>query len=567
MSKYQVAKEISKRLQKEFEEYDPLTQKLLVLRNIKTKEDAETFLNVHYENSVHDPFLMHDMKKVVKRILDAIKNEEKIVIYSDYDCDGIPGGVVLHDFFKKIKYEHFSNYIPHRHDEGYGLNSEAIKKFGKDGVTLVITVDCGISDKEPVEVAKELGIDVIVTDHHLESGTTPDAYAILNPNKKADKTYPFKGLCGAGVAFKLVQALIAKGDFNLVSGWDKWLLDMAGLSTIADMVPLTGENRTIARYGLHVLRKSRRPGLQQLLRKINVNQVGITEDDVGFMIGPRINAASRMDHPMDAFKLLSTDDVVEGGELAKYLDKLNRERKGMVAAMSRVANQKIDEMESISDVIVIGNPDWKPSLVGLVANSLSEAHNRPVFVWGRENGSNYKGSCRSDGVTNLVDLMGRAQEVFIESGGHAFSGGFSVKKDRIHDFDVVLNDAYKKLPKGSGEEPIIVDKKMEIDDVRWDTFKTIDQFSPFGMSNPKPTFLFEKVMVQKVEHFGKEKNHLRLFFHNTDGQEISAIAFFKTTSDYKKKIEEGKKVNLVASFEKSLFMRKLELRLRIIDVY
>ena len=191
----------------------------------------------------------------------------------------------------------------------------------EDGTALMITVDCGITDVEPVDVANKLGVDVIITDHHLQNGDLPKAYTILNPNQNADDTYPFKGLCGAGVAFKLVQGLIQKGDFNIVTGWDKWLLDMAGLSTIADMVPLTGENRAIARYGLHVLRKSRRPGLQQLLRKIRVDQRFITEDDVGFMIGPRINAASRMDHPMDAFELLATDDVVRGGEeLAKLRD-------------------------------------------------------------------------------------------------------------------------------------------------------------------------------------------------------------------------------------------------------
>ena len=236
MHSYKVRDEINKDLRKEFEEHSDLTAKLLSHRDISTKEDAHSFLNPSFEDAIHDPFLLHDMDKAVPRILEAIKNEEKIAIYSDYDCDGIPGGVVLHDFFKKIGYEHFQNYIPHRHEEGYGLNISAIEQLAKEGVTLMITVDCGITDVVPVDRANDLGVDVVITDHHLQEGKLPKAFAVVNPNQKADKTYPFKGICGAAVAFKLVQGLIQKGDFNLVEGWEKWLLDMAGLATVADMM-------------------------------------------------------------------------------------------------------------------------------------------------------------------------------------------------------------------------------------------------------------------------------------------------------------------------------------------
>ena len=460
MATYVLRKELSKKAKEDLKVYDPLLQELLYSRGIDSEEAAQIFLEPDYERDIHDPFLMHGMEKSVDRILKAIKNKENIVIYSDYDCDGIPGGVVLHDFFKKIGYKHFSNYIPHRHEEGYGLNISAIEKAGEEGTKVLITVDCGITDVAPVKRANELGIDVIITDHHLQHGKAPEAYAILNPNQKADKTYPFKGLCGAGVAFKLVQGLIQKGDFNITKGWEKWLLDMVGLSTVADMVPLKGENRVLAYYGLYVLRKSRRPGLQQLLRKIRVNQTTITEEDIGFMIGPRINAASRMDHPMDAFKLLSTDDPVEGGILSIYLDKLNRERKGIVGAMTREVNARLKKLAKISDVIVMGNPDWRPALLGLVANSVMEEHERPVFLWGREGSDTYKGSCRSDGSINVVEFMGSISDTFIDAGGHAFAGGFSVKNDKIFDFEKILNKAYAKFPKESVDKTVIIDKKM-----------------------------------------------------------------------------------------------------------
>ncbi len=567
MATYTLRPELSKKVRESLKAFDPFLQELLHSRGIESNAAAEAFLSPDYDLHIHDPFLMHGMEKGVARILKAVKNNENIVIYSDYDCDGIPGGVVLHDFFKKIEYENFSNYIPHRHEEGYGLNISAIKKAAEGGCSLLITVDCGITDAVPVACANELGIDVIITDHHLQHGDLPKAYAILNPNQKADTTYPFKGLCGAGVAFKLVQGLIKKGDFNIKEGWEKWLLDMVGLSTIADMVPLQGENRALAYYGLYVLRKSRRPGLQQLLRKIRVNQSTLTEEDIGFMIGPRINAASRMDHPMDAFKLLSTKDAVEGETLSVYLDKLNRERKGVVSAMTREVNGRLKNMDSISDVIVMGNPEWRPALLGLVANSVMEEFERPVFLWGREGSDTFKGSCRSNGSINVVDFMATISDTFIDAGGHEFAGGFSVVPEKIYEFENILVDAYKIYPKNQIDHEVVVDKKMNIDDFGEDAYRSIEKCAPYGEGNSKPIFLFEDIEIQKIILFGKDKNHLRLHFKNGKDQVISAIKFFATSDSFDKDLREGEKVNLVASFEKSTFLNKTELRLRIVDLY
>ena len=549
---------------KELEEYPELLQELLINKGITAKKDADIFLNPNYDEHLHDPFLMKDMDKVVDRILGAISSNEKIIIYSDYDCDGIPGGVLLHDFFKKIGYKNFENYIPHRHEEGYGLNISAIEKFGDDKVDVLISVDCGITDVVPVEKANELNIDVIITDHHLQNGVLPKAYAILNPKQEGD-SYPYDMLCGTGVVFKLVQGLIKKGDFNLKKGWEKWWLDMVGLATIADMVPLTGENRVLAHYGLQVLRKSRRPGLMQLCRKIYLKQMYITEDDIGFMIAPRINAASRMDIPQDAFNLLSTEDEVEAGMLSVHLDKINNKRKGLVGAITREIKKRIDD-SNLRDVIVMGNPDWRPPLLGIVANNIAELYKRPTFLWGRDGGTYLKGSCRSGGTVSVMTLMSNVhKDLFIDFGGHSFSGGFSTPYEKIHELEKELLEAYSNIEKDE-EESKFIDKKLSLNDVNWSTYKILERMAPFGSENKKPLFLFERVRIIDVKDFGKEKNHLQINFEKESGGNISAIKFFKTINDFNGKLGKGKIVDLIATIEKSTFGRTTEIRLRIVDI-
>lgn len=568
--------------------YPPLLQELLIARGITTKEAAQKFLNPDYVRDTHDPFLLKDMDKAVDRIIKAINNNEKIIIYSDYDADGIPGAVVLHDFFKKIGHENFENYIPDRHEEGFGLNIEAVEEFAKDGAHLIITIDCGISDNLPIARARELGIDVIVTDHHEPSGELPNAFAIVDP-KQHDCTYPEKILCGSGVIFKVIQAILSKKDLikknglekpreknsektpEIKEGWEKWLLDMVGLATLSDMVPLVGENRAFAYYGLKVLRISPRLGLMKLLRKVNTNQRYVTEDDIGFTITPRINAASRMGVPMNAFTLLSTKDEVEAGMLADHLNKINDERKGAVAAIAKEVKKKIEERavgEELKEIIVMGNPKWRPSLLGLVANSLKDDHGRPVFLWGREGGSVIKGSCRSDGSVSVVELMEAVKETFIVFGGHAFSGGFSVVHEKIHTLEENLIIAYKKIrEKGdSGKEKIHIDKKITLEDVNWANYNLIEKMAPFGVGNPKPVFLLEKIEVADIRQFGKEKNHMELSFEDVSGRKITAISFFAKPADFGTVPKKGEKISLIASLEKSVFMNKVELRLRIIDV-
>lgn len=565
----QRSQEIPAEVADALKEYDELTKQLLFNRGITTEIAAKSFLNPDYDTQPHSPFLLTDMEKAVERILRAMREGKHIVIYTDYDCDGIPGGVLLHDFFTALEYTNFENYIPHRHHEGYGFNADAVPQFKERNADLIITVDCGITDHAAVEKANELGIDVIVTDHHEASETLPPAYAVINP--KRDDSYPFKGICGTGVAYKLALGVLEigrkSGQLTLKEGMEKWLLDLVGLATIADMVPLVDENRVFARYGLQVLRKSQRPGLQQLLRKAGASQRHLTEDDIGFTIAPRINAASRMDTPEDAFHMLRTRDEGEAGAYALHLEKLNNERKGVVASMTREVKKRMEEISEVPTVIVMGNPEWRPSLVGLVANSLVEEFNKPVFLWGRDGKGIIKGSCRSDGKISIVRLMEGARDSFLTFGGHHASGGFSVGHDRIHTLPETLVRAHAELDATESgiESGYVVDARITLDEVNDSLLRTLDRLSPYGIGNAKPLFEIYDAIPSNVTIFGKSDNHTKIKFRTNRGF-VDAICFFKLPTEFTVAPQAGKSLTLLAHIERSFFMGRLETRLKIVDI-
>lgn len=558
---------------------------LLFHRGIKTAEEKESFLNPNYDTHILDPFLLKDAEKGAKRVVSAIEKGEKIVIYSDYDADGIPAGVIFHDFFKKIGYKNFTNYIPHRHDEGFGLNTDAVEMFAKKDqhggpVSLLITLDCGISDIEAVKLAQDSGIDVIVTDHHephIGHGgvgeVLPPAYAIID-HKQKDCKYPEKILCGSGVGFKLIQAILKVKRFDLKQGHEKWLLDMVGLATLSDMVPLVGENRALAHFGMRVIKISPRKGLVRLLNHLKINQKYLTEDDVGFMITPRINAASRMGVPMDAFRMLATDDDNEAHQYVEHLDKINTERKTKVAGLVKEIKKLISERhkDDPRDVIVAGNPQWRPSLLGLVANSLAEEYGKPAFLWGRDGDGIIKGSCRSGGTVSVVDIMRLTPEgSMMQYGGHFASGGFSVSNEKIHNLDDLLNQGFKKLALSDVvPESSYIDMELRLEDVSWKSYGEIEKLAPFGTGNKKPLFIFKNIKIEGIKEFGKEKNHLELVFKKEGGSSVNAIGFFMDLNTFKdkdgKELEMGGVIDLVATMEKSMFRGRAELRLRVEDV-
>lgn len=544
-----------------------LVQTLLKKRGVTTKEEQEVFVNPDFVRDTYNHWQLHDMEKAVMRIIDALNQQQKIVVYADYDADGIPGAVIFSDFFNKINYDNFEIYIPHRHDEGYGLHHDAIEQFIKDKVDLLVTIDLGITAVQEVAHAKEHGLDIIVTDHHEAGENIPDAYAVVNP-KLGD--YPDPMLCGAAVAWKLVSALIERmhDDEELAEiapavGWEKWLLDMVGIATLSDMVPLLNENRTLAWYGLHVLRKTKRLGLLALLKKMYMRKEYLLEDDITFMITPRINAASRMAHPMDAFKLLATDDVIESHMMTQHLVELNDERKKLVAQTMREAHKKLKSRD-LPEIIVIGNPEWKAGILGLVASKIVEEFKRPAFVWSRENG-HIKGSCRTYGNCDLHELMSSAPpETFSQFGGHKEAGGFSTTEDAIHDLEKNLLSVYISDVEEESVD-LEYDASLLLSSVNYATYNDIRKLAPFGVANPKPQFLFSDVEITNIRIFGKQKNHIELTITQND-MSVKAMKFFADAMSFSTPLKVGMSVSCIGHIEEDTFGRNKSIRLRLVDI-
>lgn len=563
--------------------YDDLTAALLARRGILTEEDAEKFLNPSYDTHLHDPFLMVDMQKAAERLGMAILSRERIAIWSDYDCDGIPGGVLLHDFLKKVG-ANFENYIPHRHDEGYGMNVGGIEGLAKNGVKLIVTVDSGITDMEPVTRAHELGMEVVVTDHHLPAEKLSPAFAILNPNARADETYPFHSLCGTAVAWKLVCATLAIEPTlreKVPEGWEKWLLDMVGLATIADMVPLIGENRVLATYGLLVMRKSPRVGLQKLCRALRVEQRALTEDDVGFMLAPRVNAASRMDNARDAFNLFTTSDENEADSLVKKLEKANRQRKAEAGAITRAVHARLSARggsasggkDALPPIIAMGDPEWRPALLGLVANTVADEYERPVFLWGREGNMSLKGSFRSGGSTQIMELLRTTENMFTQFGGHAAAGGFTLRDTEVFFLEDRLVLALRSLDEGvraqSDAFAQYADAAIAPEEATHAFLQKMELLAPFGQQNPKPVFLLREIVVREISHFGKEEEHLKLKIDVADGNEsIDAVTFFAKGSVARAAgaLARGSRATILAHLERDTFSRGNPVRLRLLDI-
>ncbi len=565
MKRYEIKEDVPDKVSKDLAVYPKLIQKLLFYRGILTVESAEKFFKPNFEDDLHDPFLMPNMKEAVDRILLAIKENQKVTIYSDYDADGIPASVAFHDFLKKIGFENFDVYIPHRNREGFGLNKKAIEEIKNRGTDLIITVDCGTADIEEVALARSLGMDVIITDHHEAHEKVPDA--IIINHKLSGSVYPERILCGAGVIFKFIQAIIQQGNFDLPKGFEKWFLDMIGIATLADMVPLVGENRALAYYGLIVLRKSSRPGLQQLFKKTGLNQNQISVMDVGFTIAPRINAASRMGEPDIAFNMLAETSIEKVGGFVDHLHKINDQRKGHVAAITKAIYQKLNEMENGDElkVIVAGNPLWQPSLMGLAASNIVGKYNKPVFLWGRGDGEELKGSCRGiDGVSTL-NLLTEVADLMHAYGGHDQAGGFVIKNDQVDFLQDRLNDAYLKLDFENIEQVIQIDSEIMLGDINYNNFNQIQKLSPFGIGNEEPKFLVKNISIIDVQQFGKSKEHIKIMCEDS-GKKIEAIAFFSDENSFSSKIVQNEKFSIVGTIEKNQW-GKGSYRLRIIDVF
>jgi len=542
-------------------------EKLFEKIGIKTEIEKEKFLNPEYIRDLHDPKLLPDLEKAIERIFNAITTGEKIAIYSDYDCDGIPGATILSEFLRSLGVRHLEVYIPDRNTLGYGLHLGILEKIIDLKTTLLIAIDLGTTAREAIDFAESNGVNVIVIDHHEAPDVLPKPFALINPKLKSS-VYPFKELCGTGITYKVILGFLDKYHeyFKYPRGKEKWLLDLVALSTIADQVPLIDENRVLAKYGLMVMRKGKRLGLKALANRSKINIRNITEDDINFSIAPKINAASRMDEAYKAYQLLSAEDKDSADILSEDLAKLSDKRKIIVASMMKEANKSI-KTRGFENVICVGSPAWSPGLLGLLASKLCEEYKKTTFVWGRTHGEKeiIKGSCRSFGGADVVQIMKNTANSFIEIGGHKKAGGFSVKDDEIHNLPTVLESAFLSVGEANQAE--------NNDFLDFDTYfvnkqgvLSMERFAPFGMGNPKPVFELKDALILGVKTFGKEKNHTELEI-SVNGQAIKAIAFFKKPDDYKIDMKKGDFITMVGLVEKSFFGGYEKIRIRILDIH
>lgn len=494
-----------------------LVAQLLINRDLRQAEQAKRFLNID-ELFFHDPFKMKGMDTVVERIHLAVQQKEKVLVFGDYDADGVSSTAVMVSVLKELG-ANVEYYIPNRFTEGYGPNAPALKKARDAGVTLVITVDTGISAADEAAVAAEIGIDFIITDHHQPPPVLPNAYAIVNPHQPGC-LYPFKGLSGAGVAFKVAHALLGTVPEQLI--------DFAVLGTVADLVPLVEENRLLVVRGLEALQNSRRAGIQSLLKVAGVGGRRLTAEDVGFALGPRLNAAGRLDSALPAVQLLLSDEFQEAENLARMVDEMNKERKALVNEISNEAIEEISLHYPPEDyhVLVVAKKGWNPGVIGIVASRLVERFSRPSIVLGIDEETGLaKGSARSIEGFDIYEHLSMCREIMQAFGGHPMAAGMTVAVENVDSLRQQLNEqANNVMAKEDFIRVTPVDLRCGIEEISLEQISEIEKLAPFGTGNPVPKVLVENASIREIKQLGSELNHLKTILAGQEGQ-LECIGF------------------------------------------
>ncbi len=542
-----------------------IIQNILINRGITDQDDVNAYLNPSYKKGFHNPFLMKDMDKAVERVKEAVAKNERIIVFGDYDVDGISGTAVLVNALKQIG-ANVSYRLPHRVKDGYGLSTKFIDEFVEKGVGLIVTVDCGISCGGEISYAKEKGIDVIITDHHTIPENPPtDAYATLHP-KQEDCPYPFKGLTGSGVAYKLASALITDN----FTGQEKdeklyQLLDLASLGTVADIGPLLGENRIIVKYGLEALGKTKWKGLKLLL-----DQAGIDEGQkldvstIGFKIGPRINAAGRIDHPYRALKmLLHEGDDESGKEIAGQLEELNTQRQQMVFEALEEAFEMVAETAEEKKILIVWSPEWHMGILGLIAGKLTERYGIPTIAM-QEFEGHLVASFRSNEKFNAVEALNNTSHLLDHYGGHFQAAGFNVKKDNFKQF-IEEMEAYanEKLQHTEPDHDFLIDADLTNMEINEQFMRLLSQMEPYGYGNEKPLFLIRNVHLEEIKKVGKEKKHLH--FQSRIGQQRYSTIAFKF-GEYQDLLHSFPDVDLAFYLDKNIWNGKEYTQLQVADI-
>lgn len=501
-----------------------LFEKILASRNID-KDKLNSFLSPDYDLEKGDPYLLPDMQKAVDRIKIAYEKGEKIVIYGDYDVDGISATALLLDAFESFGLKDIQYFIPNRFVEGYGMTIGAVDKIKSMDANLIITVDCGSLCHNEISYANSLGIDTVVTDHHNVAETPPPAVAAVNP-RFGGHLYPFSDLAGVGVAFKLVQALQKELD-GLPEGYEKWLLDLVALGTVCDIVKLTGENRANVYWGIEVMKKQRRTGLKALMAVANIDKADISAKTLGFVFGPRINAAGRMETASLALDMLISKNGDDALNKANYIDNLNSHRRQMQDDIFKEAC-KIALDYKDDDVLVINGKNWNHGIIGIVAAKILEKFKKPVYILAEDDNGETKGSARSFGDFSAADAVRAADDIIIKGGGHAAAAGVTLKNDKISDFRQRVNEFYSSLQLNNQERYLLPKADVEIDDfseINEDLVGKIATMEPFGNGNPEPVIKITVADIVNVQHMGTDGQHIKLSARDSDGIVIRMLAF------------------------------------------
>ncbi|MEM8529291.1 MAG: single-stranded-DNA-specific exonuclease RecJ [Chloroflexota bacterium] len=504
-------------------QYTPIVATLLYQRGLHDPKEVESFLTSDYRGGLHDPFLMKDMQSASDRIITAINEQEPIAVYGDFDADGVTAVTLLVQVISAMGGD-IRPYIPHRVREGYGLNTEAIDRLNTEGVRLLITVDCGISNIDEIAYANTVDLDIIVTDHHTPPEELPQAYAIINP-KQSGCEYPYKQLVGVGIAFKLVQALVRRGAKMALRGRD--LLDVVALGTVTDMGPLNGENRVLVKAGLESVNATERPGIRALLDDAGLVQGKIRASDISFMIGPRLNAAGRIDDAVLSYQLLLADDLEAARTLAKRLSEANRQRQGMTREIQEHAHTKIQELEKNKNrIIVLDDEQYQAGIVGLVASKLVDEFARPVLLIERGTETS-RGSARSVPGFNMIEALTSCGEMFVRYGGHSAAAGFTIATDRLPELESYLLDyAETHLSDELLLATLDVDSETPLEILTWDLLDQLQLLEPFGQANAQPILMSRRVYVASAQAKGFQEQHLKLRITNGEGgPSYDAIAF------------------------------------------
>jgi single-stranded-DNA-specific exonuclease len=554
--RWQIAPRITTEAERELSHYPPILRQILYNRGYATRDEAQCFLEAAVPEGSDSMHLL-GISEAIHRLEHAVRDQEHIAVYGDYDVDGVTATALLELFLSGLG-ARVEAYIPNRFEEGYGLNKEALEELHNRGVNLVITVDCGIRSLEEIEYAQRLGLDMIISDHHHPGPELPNALAVIDPKQPGDP-YPEKDLAGVGLAYKIADALGRHLQTEKPRAAD--YLDLVALGTVADLVPLTGENRSLVRDGLILLQNTNRQGLWSLMSVANLEPRNIMASHIGFILGPRLNAAGRLDSAQDALQLLTTKDIQQAGKLAQQLDVQNRERQ----RITREIQVKAEELALAEDpdalLLFAVHPDFNSGVVGLAASRLVDHYYRPAIV-GQQSAETTRASCRSISEFHITDALDQCADLLVQHGGHAAAAGFTVRNEDLPELKERLKQiAFDKLAEIDLRPTLYADAEIDLSDLKPEILDYLEALQPTGYGNRQALFVSRNLKVNHSRTVGRENSHLKMVV--TDGWITFDAIAFRQGYWYS---QMPPRIDLIYAFEANEFLGRTTLQLRVLDL-